>query len=259
MKRVICIVLATLVLISMFATVAFAKHHFVPSIPYKDSPTIVPVRPRPGPGGSEQPGGPGTPEHGPVAEIVDKKKGEVVKYVYHEHIVVTPVSEAESSTEIPKESKDKLLEVYDKLDKGEMEIPYEKIDPSINVTDVVIRDLFDVTIVSDEHKEVLVQENMTIVITFDLGVAADVDVYCMVYVEDEWIPAASVTNNGDGTVTVALDNTGPVTFSVKTGDMPPAQTGDTVGADLPVWIGVMAAAGFALILLLVLGNRKKTH
>ena len=186
-------------------------------------------------------------------------KEEKVKDVYAEHIVVTPVADAETSTEIPQESKDQLIRVYNELNEGIMVLPYEKIDPSLKPSDMVIRDLFDVTIIDNECKEILLQENMTIKVTFDLGVALDADVYCMVFVNDEWIPAVSTTNNGDGTVTVVLDNTGPISFSVKTADAPPAQTGDTVGANLPIWIGVMGIAAVALIVVLVVGNRKRSN
>lgn len=255
MKRILCIATAIVVIITMFATGAYAKTEFTPSVSYKDSPTIVPVKPRPdGPGGSQE-----DPDKDTVAEIVDKDKDEVVKDVYSENIVVTPVADADTSTDIPQESKDKLIEVYDKLEKGEMELPYEKIDPNVNASDLVIRDLFDITIVDDDLNEVLLQDNTTIKATFDLGIAEGVNVYVMVFVEDEWIPAVSVTNNGDGTITVELSNTGTLAFSVEAGDLPPAQTGDTVGADLPVWIGVMAVAAVALIVVLVLGNRKKTN
>ena len=42
-----------------------------------------------------------------------------------------------------------------------------------------------------------------------------VEVAVFSYVDGEWIEAVSVTNNGDGTVTVVFEDICPVAFAVK--------------------------------------------
>ena len=252
MKRILCLVMVTVLIFALASSAFAAKAEFVPSISYKDHPEIVPVPPKPGTD-------PAPDDKVIVGEIVDKENDEVVKDIYDEHLIVTPVAGAGESTEIPEEAKDQLLDIYDQLVEGTMEIPYEKIDPSINPSDMVIRDLFDVSSVDNENNQLVLEENMSVKVTFDLGVGSDVEVYCMTYINDEWVPAISVLNNGNGTVTVIMDAFGPVIFSVEgTGSVtPPPQTGDQFGAQLPLWIAVMAVSAVGLFAVLVIGNRKK--
>lgn len=251
MKRVLCVLTVIILCLAIASPVFAAKTEFVPSISYKDHPPVVPVPPKPG---DERP-----EDKVVVGEIVDKEKDEVVDDIYEEFLVVTPVADAETSTDIPQDSKDQLIEIYEKLTDGTMEIPYDKIDPNIDPNNMVVRDLFDVSTTNEDHEKVVAQDNMSIRVTFDLGVAGGVDVYCMTYINGEWVPAISVMNNGDGTVTVTMESFGVVAFSVETSGTvtPPPQTGDQVGSTLPIWIAVMAVAAVGLVVVLVLGNRKK--
>ena len=252
MKRIVCLAMVAVLVFALASSVFAAKSDFVPSISYKDHPEIVPVAPKPGTD-------PKPDDKVVVGEIVNKENNEVVEDVHSEQLVVTPVSGAESSTEIPEASKEQLLEIYEKLAEGAMEIPYEKIDPAIDPSNMVIRDLFDVSSVDENQQQIIADDNMSLKVTFDLGVAAEQDVFCMTFVNGEWVPAVSVLNNGNGTVTVILEAFGPVVFSVEaTGSVtPPAQTGDQFGAQLPMWIAVMAVSAVALMAVLVVGNRKK--
>ena len=252
MKRIICLTMVIVLVFALASSVFAAKAEFVPSISYKDHPEIVPVEPKPGTGAQPD-------DKVVVGEIVNKDNNEVVEDVHSEQLVVTPVSGANDSTEIPEAAKDQLLDIYEKLTECTMEIPYEKIDPAIDPSDMVIRDLFDVSSVDENHQQVAGKDDMAVKVTFDLGVAADVDVYCMTYVNGEWVPAVSVMNNGDGTVTIVMEAFGPVVFSVETAGSvtPPAQTGDRFGAQLPIWAAIMTVSALALVVILVMGNRKR--
>ena len=67
--------------------------------------------------------------------------------------MITPVSQVDSSKEIPEDSRALLKQVYAALTDGSMKLPYEKygLDPA----KMVIRDLFDVSFLCTEHPEML--------------------------------------------------------------------------------------------------------
>lgn len=230
MKRFISIVTVLLLCLSL-AYPAYAAEEFVPSISYKDHPEVVPA-----PGG-----GPG--------EIIDED-GEVIDELDDDCIVITPVSEAEDSDEIPDEARETLLEVYDDLTDGDMELPYDLVDENIDPEDMVIRDLIDISLICDEHSEYL-EEGNYLRITFDLGVDPDTDVIVMVYSDGQWYPAIDVINNGDGTVTVILDRVGVVAFSVAVRDS--VQTGDNT--NLLLWTVLLIASAAALVALVILRRK----
>lgn len=223
MKKLVCFVTVLLLCISL-AVPAFATSTFVPSIPYKDVPEI----------------------EWPV-ELIDEE-GEIIDEIDWEHLVVTPISEVETSTEIPEDSREELLEVYEDLTSGEMELPSDE--------DLVIRDLFDASWICDDgHEEELEKEGVCIEITLDIDIEPDVDVVVMVYVDGEWIPAEEVINNDDGTITVILEDICPIAIAVPQEYVDvPDQTGDNSG--IMIWVMVMIASAAALVVLLV--SRRKT-
>ena len=246
MKRFVCLAMVIVLCFAVASPAFAAKNEFVPSISYKDHPPVVPK--------PADPNGKVV-----VAEIINKDNNEVVEDIHDEHLVITPVSDAKDSTEIPESAKNQLIEIYEKLTDGTMVIPFDKIDDSLDPNNMVIRDLFDISSVDENHQQIAHEDDMAIRVTFDLGISPDTDIYVMTYVNGEWVPAISVANNGDGTVTIVIEAFGPVVFGVKsTGSVtPPAQTGDQIGSTLPVWIAVMAVAAVGLVVVLMLGRRKK--
>jgi cytochrome c-type biogenesis protein CcmH/NrfF len=218
MKKIIALILA-LVLILAVAAPAFAAGTFVPSISYKDGPEIE------------------------DAEMNGENVGDC--------IVITSIQQAkDKSTDIYQEDRDLLLEVYEKLNSGEMKLPIEE--------DHVIRELLDVSfkvnpcVENDEHihREELLKSGVTMVITFDLGVAKDANVIVMSYYEGAWERIASVTNNGDGTVTCVFEHFCPVAFAVEEEKVDgPAQTGDILGQNLMLWIVLMVVSMAAIVAL----------
>ncbi len=242
MKRVFAIIAVLTLCCAMFMPVAAAENEFTPSVTNKPAPEVVPV-----------PDGDGEPAIG----VLYDDDGQIIDYVYEDCLIITPVSEAKTSTEIPDYAEKVLLDVYGKLTSGEMTIPYEKHDSKLNTGNMVIRDLFDATFICTEHPDMLEPQGVTLRIIFDLNVAKDVEVYTMTYKNNEWNPIVSTVNNGDGTVTCTFEKLCPVEFSVKTAEEPPVQTGDDSGKDLLLWGSVAAVALVAIVVLAVVGFRGK--
>lgn len=232
MRRIVTLLLVLVLCISLACPV-FADE-FVPSISDKNAPEIVP---------GKDPDGKPT-----IGRIL--KDGEVIDYIYEGCLVVTPVSQAKTSTLIPDAAEELLLDVYAKLNSGAMQLPYEKISSKLDPKKMVIRDLFDASWLCEEHPEMVAPAGVTVEITFDLGVGKNTDVYVMTYKNNAWNPIVSVENNGDGTVTCVFEDFCPIAFAVQQGSStPPSQTGDT--ADLTLWIALLAVSALGLVAVVV--------
>lgn len=230
MKRVIAFMVAVLLCCTLALSVGAAEN-FVPSISYKDHPEVE-----------------GDPK------LIDDE-GELIHKLDSHCLEITAVSEAVNTPEAARTEEQKLLvEVYEKLESGAMKLPFE----GNSADEMVIRDLFDASLVCGDahlnpnHVEELAKPGVYIEITFDLGVAANIPVVAMVYLDGQWTPAITVANNGDGTVTCVFEELCPVAFCVDTTDLTPVPpTGDTVGQNLIYWFIMMVVAAGALILLLL--------
>ena len=234
MKKLLCFVIVAIICVTAVFP-AFAADEFVPSISDKGSPVIVSVKDEEG---NEY-----------LGKVIDEN-GEV-SYFGDPCLVVTPLSEAKTSTLIPNASEEMLLFVYDELSNGNMNLPYEKVDPSIDPSKMVIRDLFDASWLCGEHPEIVAPTGVVVELTFDIGVSASTDVVVMTYKNDVWNPIVSVKNNGDGTVTCVFEDFCPIAFAVPTSEYrEPVATGDTA-PDIMVWVAIMAAAAIAIVALLV--------
>lgn len=232
MKRMFAIITVVMMCVSLMVP-AMAAQEFMPSVTNKPAPEVL------------------------VARIVDED-GNIIKEVGGECLIITPVSEANTSTEIPAASKEVLLDVYGKLLDGSMTIPYEKHNKGLDSSKMVIRDLFDATFVCTECPEMLEPEGVVLEIVFDLNVAPGVEVYTMTYKNDQWDPIVSTVNNGDGTVTATFEKLCPVEFSINTDTNPPSVTGDI--NPFSVW-GLIALVSLAAIVVLtvvyVVGSKKR--
>ena len=232
MKRMFAIITAVMMCVSLMVP-AMAAQEFMPSVTNKPAPEVI------------------------VARILDEK-GSVVKEVGEECLIITPVSEVETSTQIPEASRTVLREVYQKLTDGSMTIPYEKHNANLDASKMVIRDLFDATFVCTECPELLEAPGVVLEIVFDLNIQPGVSVYAQTYKEGEWNPIVSCVNNGDGTVTATFEKLCPVEFAISTGTTPPSVTGDA--NPFSVW-GVVAVVSLAAIVVLtvvyVVGSKKR--
>lgn len=235
MKKLISL-LAVLMLCAALLVPAYAANEFKPSVEFKPAPEIVPVL-----------DGEGNPA---LAMLVDED-GVVVDYIYeHDYcLIVTPVARAEEDPIIPESAKNTLLDVYAKLTAGTMTLPYEKFNANLVSSNMVIRDLFDVTLLCVEHNEILERPDVDLVVTFRLGVDADKAVYSMTYKNNDWNPIVSSDNNGDGTVTCTFAHLCPVSFSVEGEQKPPVQTGDPAGEQMNLWFILCGVAVLGVIVL----------
>ncbi len=232
-KRIISVVTALLLALTM-ALPAMAAENFVPSVSYKPVPEIVPV----------------VDENGDSHIGVILEDDFVIDYVDEDCLVITPISRADCSTEIPEDSRTVLKDVYSDLTDGSMTIPYAQLGVA-DSDRLVIRDLFDASWLCVEHPEIIEPEGVVLQLTFDLGIAADDPIYVFTYKNDQWNNIASVVNNGDGTVTCTFEHLCPIAFVVDADTyLPPIKTGDNIG-NLGVWFGVMAVSGLALIAIAV--------
>lgn len=237
MKRAIALTLMLMLCVSLAVPAYAAENGFVPSITYKGEPDIVPVEPG-------------------IIGIV-REDGDIISHIYEDCLLITPVSEAQTSTQIPEEAANTLLYVYEALSSGAMELPYDKV-PGCDGRSMVILELVDATWLcggdnSDhDHPTEVAPKGVVFEVTFDLGVAADALVTVMTYKNEEWNPIANVVNNGDGTVTCTFEDLCPVAFSV--GDVA-TEAPKTLDNAMP-WMLVMVASLAALVVMF-LSLRKK--
>lgn len=225
MRRIISLIAALIMCAAVMCPLGVRAEEFVPSIGYKDGPDII------------------------DAEMEDEDVTECI-------IITSILAAEEKTTDIEQEERDLLLEVYEELSDGTMELPLPE--------DYVVRELVDIDFRQSEcvetdhvHEEELEREEVTITIDLEMGVKPGTDVVVLVYRDGEWKPIKSVVNNGDGTLTCEFDFFCPVAFCVRDGGDGPAQTGDTMGDMVYVWAAVLVAALVALVLLLVIPKLRK--
>lgn len=225
MKKGIIAIALLAICLSLICPAFAAEDTFVPSISYKDGPEIIEAK----------------------LETDDVEAC----------LVVTSLKgAAEKSTDISQEARDLLVEVYEKLNSGEMKLPTGE--------GFVIRELVDVSwkqvgCVEQEHthEEDLKKEGVTVTIALDMGVDANTDILVYAYRDGKWEPIESAKNNGDGTVTCVFEHFCPVAFAVReqTGG---SQTGDTARSSLVLW-GVLMAVSMVAIVVLAVSRKKRTQ
>ena len=191
----------------------------------------------------------------------------------HECLIITPLAEAETSMEIPAESKERLLWVYEQITEQGMDFfaNCEGLDGAIvaalgegaTVNDLVVKDLFDVSVLCDELEEYLEPSGTTICLDFDLGIAPGTFVSVVAYKSGKWHMIEDVEVEADGSVTcTTYENFCPVAILVPADEVLTASaadapdTGDSIGTQTIVW-AVIAAASLAAIVALVLVQRKR--
>ncbi len=237
MKKLMSILIALMMFVLM-ATPVMADD-FVKSIGYKDQPELVEFT---GPDGKTY-----------VGTIKDAN-GNVLGYLGEDCIVVTSVADVDDSDKIPSAAAALLKKVYDALKNGSMKLPYDK--SGLDASKMVIRDLFDVSFLCTEHPEMIAPQGVTLELTFDLGVARNVNIYTATYKNDQWGAIVKTTNNGNGTVTCVFEDFCPVAFAVPVSSIGASgsATGDT--ANIGLWAGLMAAAVVGMGVMVV-ARRKR--
>lgn len=254
MKKIISLVLALMICLSVTCT-AFATA-YTASVENKSAPAVVEIQDAAG--------------NTAIATLTgDLPEG--MAMVSGEFLVVTALADAETSAHIPDASEQALLEVYNGLQDGTIQVPFEELDPE-KADNLVIRDLFDVSwtdVDGNSFEELLNAEGVSLEMTFAMNVEADAVVYVMVYKNDTWNQIEKVTNNGDGTVTCVFNHLCPVAVIVEAEEtmevvnLPAAQSAasaqpaEASGQNVTLWIVILAAAVVALAAVFAGKKRKQ--
>jgi len=238
MKRVVCIVMALVLLLALACPAFAAENHFVPSITYKPSPDIIPVADE---------------EGNEYLGVIRNAEGEIVDYVDHSCIVLTPVAHVwDEEKDIPEEVEELLLFVHSELNEEGKDLPYEKFDAGLDPANMVIRDLFDVRWNCEEHPEMVLPDGVYFEITFDLGVMPDVEIFAMTYDEEgkDWHPIVKTVNNGDGTVTCTFEHLCAVAFAMPVAAASVPQTEPQSTSFAWGWLVAFAVAAVAVVVMM---------
>ena len=223
MKKLIVFVMAVVLCMSMVLPVCAAEQEFVPSITYKDG----------------------------LVAIKATMNGEGVS----DCIVVTSIKEAkEQTTDIYQDARDELLEVYAKLEDGSMKLPLEGEYVILELVDISFAKSACVENTEHEHEAWLKEEGNTV--TIDLGhLSKGLDLVVLSYNDGQWTEIKNVTNNGDGTYTCEFEHFCAVAFCVEADALEEAPaTGDS--SNVLLWLGLMLAAGAALVVVLMANRRR---
>lgn len=244
MKKVICLLIVLMMCMSLVLPAYAAEDGFVPSITYKPDPEIVPVEDE---NGEEQIG------------AIKNADGEIIGYVGEGCLDMTPVAHLwDEDEEVPAAVEELLLFVYEGLNDGSLELPYDKLGEDLKGANMVIRDLFDARFYCEECPKLLEPEGAVLELTFDLGVVADAEIFVMTYDEEtkEWEPIVKTVNNGDGTVTCTFEHLCAIAFSMK-----------MAGASEPVveepsnnwliWLILLIVAALVIVGVIFFKNKKK--
>lgn len=189
-----------------------------------------------------------------VAGLIHDAEGKVVSGVSTGDLTVTPVSKADQASETISKA---LSQAYDQIQAANsladlapaLEQVLPDYDKDVKVADLVVRDLFDVSLSGDY----LAEAGNTITIRFDLKLNPNELLLVLHnYSGSDWevIAKDRVVRNADGSVDVTFDSLSPVAFvvdgaSVTVDPNAPAspQTGDNSVETAMVLLGVAVVAG----------------
>lgn len=201
-----------------------------------------------------------------AAAIIYDEDGNEVSGVPDGDLVITPYSWADMAEESIGNalknaySQIKNAETLDELVPG-LETILQQYDSSINVSDLVVRDVFDVSIYG-VYQDYLAEDGNTITIRFELKLQPDALLLVLHnYSGSEWeaIDDSRVVRNADGSVDVTFDSLSPIVFVVDGGavveidpNVPTSpQTGETTS------YGAMAAGVVCLAAVVLIALRRK--
>jgi len=157
-----------------------------------------------------------------IGYVVDEH-GEVCSTEYKDCIIVTPLADVAEAENLSAETKAIMAEFYNGILSGEISLDdcpelvalvKEKLGENAKASDLVIKDLFDVTVVCDVLNKNLPPEGTTITLTFDIDLPADSEIFVVTYKNGEIVLVEDMVNNGDGTVSATFEDFCPVAFLV---------------------------------------------
>lgn len=256
MKKLVTLLLAVM-LMATIVVPAYAVD-FLPSVVAKPAPEVIPM---PGDDGGE------------YAAIIRDEDGNMVIGVPFGDLIITPYSQAATAAPVIREmlessyaqlkAANSLSELSDQLDDVVHEL-YE----DISVDDLVVRDLFDIS-VTGTYQEYLDVEGNTIWIRFDLLANSDELIAVLHNIEGttwETLPNNHVIRNDDQTVDLVYDSLSPSAFLFDGGELPPIGTDDPVSpptgapeVDARRWIifgGAIVVAAAACVVITKRSSKK---
>ncbi len=251
MKKIAALLLAV-VLVMATAVPALAAG-FTPSVEAKPAPTVVPQT---GSDGEEY-----------EAIIYDESKKQVIG-VPDGALIVTPKSEAEAAqTDI----KQKLDTAYEQIQavnslaelSSDLEAAAKEVSPDLTVDDLVVRDMFDVSVMGT-YADYLAVEGNSLAIRFDLSTDAQ-SLVAVLFSEDgkTWktIPSSDIERYGNFSVSIVLYSKGVLAFVFDVGELPVDPNGpDAPQTGDPTWsiVGWAAAGGVAILTAAGVAGKKKS-
>lgn len=190
----------------------------------------------------------------------------------HECLVITPLSEAETSTKIPEDARELLLWVYQQILENDMKLmgDCEGLDAAVAAVlgegktsdDMVVRDLFDVSVICEELEAYLAPEGTTICLDFDFGLEPDDYVEVVIYKDGKWqmIEKVEILENSSLTCTT-YENFCPVAVLVPGADVvedveAAPDTGDSIGSEVTLWAAIAGASLVAIVALVLVQRRR---
>lgn len=211
MKKVISVLLACLICVSLVATAFAAENVFTPSVTAKPAPEIVTKDEAAGE---------------PIVEVMDASAATVQTFGV-QHVNVIPVAEKDEE-HVSTEAKETLTKIYEELSAPDVKLTESMpalvdiikeaaaTDASLKDFDpnmLVIKDLFYIS-VSDELAALLEIEGNYLQVTLDAKIRPGQFIVVMVYADGKWTPVEFVVNE-DGTVTCNLEVIGVVAIMTR--------------------------------------------
>lgn len=271
MKKMMTILLALCLCLAMMCPALAAEDDFTPSVSYKPVPGLA--------GNKDEMGNTvvGYGDDGMAKVCLDDGRIFVIGEGIHaegtlddEHacLVITAVADADSAEEIPENAKELLLWVYAQIKEqgmkvfadceGLQEAVAAALGQNATVEDLVVKDLFDVSVLCDPLEEYLKPEGTTICLDFDLNVAPGTFVTVLAYKNDKWNMIEDVEVLEDGSVTcTTYENFCPIAILVSETQLSESAAVEEVdtsdNSQLVLWsvvagVSLVAIAGCILIL-----------
>lgn len=250
MKKILSITLA--VALSITLALPASAANFTQSVQGKEAPDVVPVS---------------TGTTGNVAAEIRNAEGVVVAEVPVDALIVTPVSQRDNAdTDIGTALDQAYQQInsVDTLDELTSDIipALETMSSEITVADLVVRDLFDVT-VRDENETYLNTAGNSITIRFALDLNPDALLMVLHnYSGSEWevIQNDQVVRHENGDVSVTFNSLSPVAFVVDGGEVeidPNAPTSPQTGVSTFSMMLVCAAGlACAAVFFFIMGKKR---
>ena len=214
MKKFVSALLVLMLCVAMPLSIFASADEFVPSISYKDAPEMN-------------------------SATMD---GEDVS----DSVVVTSILNAlAGNSEASDEAVQLLLDIYQKLTDGTMDLPIEG--------SFVVRDMFDISLTDAAMIQKMEDGSLRIDVLFDVEGYDLSKLVVMNYYDEQW-HEIEVIDNGDGTITCRFTHFSPVAFleleeGAKVDISAP-------GKNLGLWIGICVVAAAAIIAVVVIYRRK---